>query len=620
MNDRAATETDAAAAMDVALEGVGFPTARIAPQPAAALLQGIDAPTDLRRLNQAELESLASEVRAFLIETVARHGGHLSANLGVVELTLALHHVFDSPTDAIVWDVGHQGYVHKILTGRRDRLGTIRRSGGLSGFLRREESPYDSFGAGHSSTSISAALGFALAAAARGEQRRALAVIGDGALTAGMAYEALQHLGASGADVLVVLNDNGMSISPNVGALHECLGRSRQAAPATVTRATIASLFASLGIRYSGPVDGHDLPQLLGALRAQQASCGPRVLHVVTQKGRGYPLAESDPVKYHGVTPFDPRIGLAGGSSAPTYTQVFGDWLCETAATREDLVGITPAMREGSGLTRFAQQFPRRFMDVGIAEQHCITVAAGLACGGLRPVVAIYSTFLQRAYDQLIHDVAIQNLPVLFAIDRAGVVGPDGATHNGAFDLSYLRCIPGLTIMTPSDAGELRAMLDLGITLPGPAAVRYPRETARSDTAAASTVVVPGVAQVRRTGNRVALLVFGTLLATAVEVADEIDATVLDMRFVAPLDADAVRAAAAEHALVVTIEDNVVAGGAGSAVNECLLAAGCSARVLNLGLPARFTEQASRQELLRGAGLDAAGLRSAIAAHSGSMF
>jgi 1-deoxy-D-xylulose-5-phosphate synthase len=583
-------------------------------------LADIDDPQALRRLGMAELQSLANALRTHLLHSVSASGGHLSSSLGVVELAVALHHVFETPRDHVLWDVGHQGYPHKILTGRRDALGTIRRRGGLSGFLRREESSYDSFGAGHSSTSISAALGFALASAARREARRAVAVIGDGALTAGMAFEALQHAGASGADLLVVLNDNGMSISPNVGALHECLQRSRSDPPPP-TGASAAQLFESLGIRYSGPIDGHDLPAVVRALRRQRALRGPRLLHVITQKGHGYPLAESDPVKYHGVTSFDPRVGLTSSAAARTFTQVFGDWLCDTAAIREDVVAITPAMREGSGLVRFAREFPSRYFDVGIAEQHSVTLAAGMACGGLRPVVAIYSTFLQRAYDQLIHDVAIQQLPVLFAIDRAGLVGPDGATHNGAFDLAFLRCVPGLTIMTPSSATELRAMLSLGLTLPGSAAVRYPRDTALDDAATATpqTPLELGRARLARAGSGAALLVFGTLLPAALAAAEELDATVIDMRFVAPLDTAAVLAAAATHGLVVTIEDNVVTGGAGSAVNECLLAAAARTNVLNLGLPGRFMEHGTRQELLRDAGLDAAGLQSAITARLNAM-
>lgn len=579
-----------------------------------SLLERASNPQALRALRPDQLTSLATEMREYLIEAVAGCGGHLAASLGVVELAIALHAVYESPRDPIIWDVGHQSYPHKILTGRREGIRSIRRSGGLSGFMRREESQHDAFGAGHSSTSISAALGFALAAAARGERRHPVAVIGDGALTAGMAFEALEHAGSAGANLLVVLNDNDMSISPNVGALHEHLVRSRaQAAADTPLPVEPGALFTALGFHYSGPVDGHDLAALLAALRVQRARRGPRLLHVVTRKGQGYAPAELDPIKYHGVTPFDPAAGLAKANAAPTYTQVFGEWLCDTAASRRDVVAITPAMREGSGLVRFAEQYPEQYIDVGIAEQHCVTLAAGMACGGMRPVVAIYSTFLQRAYDQLIHDVAIQHLPVLFAIDRAGVVGPDGATHNGAFDLSYLRCVPGITVMAPSDAREMRAMLDAGLTLQGPAAVRYPREAAAcADSGQPMAPLVIGRGVTRRRGQRVALLVFGTLLATAIRVADELDATVIDMRFVAPLDAAAVLEAAAHHALLVTIEENAVSGGAGSAVNECLHARGIHASVLNLGLPPQFTEHGTRQELLGAAGLDESGLRAAI--------
>ncbi len=582
-----------------------------------SLLERASNPQGLRSLRPDQLPLLAHEMRGYLLEAVAGCGGHLAASLGVVELAIALHSVFDSPRDPIIWDVGHQAYPHKILTGRREGIRSIRRSGGLSGFMRREESPHDAFGAGHSSTSISAALGFALASAARGETRHPVAVIGDGAMTAGMAFEALEHAGAAGADLLVVLNDNDMSISPNVGALHEHLVRSRsQAAADAPPNGDAGALFTALGFQYSGPVDGHDLPALLNALRSQRAQRGPRLLHVVTRKGQGYAPAELDPIKYHGVTPFDPAAGLTANptanQTAPTYTQVFGDWLCDTAAARRDVVAITPAMREGSGLVRFAAQYPDQYFDVGIAEQHSVTLAAGMACGGMRPVVAIYSTFLQRAYDQLIHDVAIQHLPVLFAIDRAGVVGPDGATHNGAFDLSYLRCVPGITVMAPSDAREMRAMLDAGLSLPGPAAVRYPRETAANEGRRPMVPIEIGHSVTRRRGQRIALLVFGTLLATAMKVADELDATVIDMRFVAPLDAEAVLEAAAQHALLVTIEENAVSGGAGSAVNECLQAHGRLVAVLNLGLPPQFTEHGTRQELLRAAGLDDVGLRTAI--------
>lgn len=581
---------------------------------ATSLLERASSPRALQQLQPGQLPQLAEEMRRYLVNAVAGCGGHLAASLGVVELAIALHYVFDSPRDPIIWDVGHQAYPHKILTGRREGITRIRRSGGLSGFMRREESAHDAFGAGHSSTSISAALGFALAAAARGETCRAIAVIGDGALTAGMAFEAMEHAGSAGADLLVVLNDNDMSISPNVGALHEHLLHSRALAGAAATLPVQAgALFKALGFAYSGPVDGHDMPALLAAVTAQRSQRGPRLLHVVTRKGQGYAPAENDPIKYHGVAPFDPSIGIGASAAPPTYTQIFGDWLCETAAVRRDIVAITPAMREGSGLVRFAAQYPERYIDVGIAEQHAVTLAAGMACGAMRPVVAIYSTFLQRAYDQLIHDVAIQRLPVMFAIDRAGLVGPDGATHNGAFDLSYLRCVPGLTLMAPSDAREMRAMLDAGLCLPGPSAVRYPREAAApGDDEAPAVPLEIGRAVIRRQGRGLALLVFGTLLATASRIAEDLDATVVDMRFVAPLDARAVLDAAASHDLLVTIEENVVTGGAGSAVNECLLAYGLRAAILNLGLPPLFTEHGTRQELLRAAGLDETGIREAI--------
>ena len=581
---------------------------------ATSLLERASSPRALQQLQPGQLPQLADEMRRYLVNAVAGCGGHLAASLGVVELAIALHYVFDSPRDPIIWDVGHQAYPHKILTGRREGITRIRRSGGLSGFMRREESAHDAFGAGHSSTSISAALGFALAAAARGETCRAIAVIGDGALTAGMAFEAMEHAGSAGADLLVVLNDNDMSISPNVGALHEHLLHSRALAGAAATLPVQAgALFKALGFAYSGPVDGHDMPALLAAVTAQRSQRGPRLLHVVTRKGQGYAPAENDPIKYHGVAPFDPSIGIGASAAPPTYTQIFGDWLCETAAVRRDIVAITPAMREGSGLVRFAAQYPERYIDVGIAEQHAVTLAAGMACGAMRPIVAIYSTFLQRAYDQLIHDVAIQRLPVMFAIDRAGLVGPDGATHNGAFDLSYLRCVPGLTLMAPSDAREMRAMLDAGLCLPGPSAVRYPREAAApGDDEAPAVPLEIGRAVIRRQGRGLALLVFGTLLATASRIAEDLDATVIDMRFVAPLDARAVLDAAASHDLLVTIEENVVTGGAGSAVNECLLAHGLRAAILNLGLPPLFTEHGTRQELLRAAGLDETGIREAI--------
>jgi len=591
------------------------------------LLEQLDSPQQLRTRAESELPDVARALREFLLRSVSTSGGHLASSLGTVELTVALHYLYDTPRDALVWDVGHQAYAHKVLTGRRRELARLRQQGGPSGFLRRDESQYDCFGAGHSSTSISAALGFALAASQAGDARRAVAIIGDGALTAGLAFEALDHAGATDADLLVVLNDNGMSISPNVGALHESLRRRREssrrkagrshghhAAPAATgdVRDPIDGFFESLGFTCSGPVDGHDLPALLHALRRQRSLPGPKLLHVVTRKGHGYAPAVADPIRYHAVVPFDPRVGLQPSASGATYTQIFGQWLCDRAELRSDVLAITPAMSEGSGLVRFSQRFPARFHDVGIAEQHAVTLAAGLACGGQRPVVAIYSTFLQRAYDQVIHDVALQGLPVLFAIDRAGVVGPDGATHNGSFDLAFMRCVPGMTVMTPSGGSELRAMLDHALGLRGPAAVRYPRAAATAHDADDSPPIQTGRCIVRRRGGRVALLAFGTLLHAAAPIAEELDATLIDMRFVAPLDVDAVVQAAGRHRLLVTLEEHVVAGGAGSAVNECLAAHGLATPVLNLGLPAAFMEHGSRDQLLRAAGLDPGGMRSAI--------
>ena len=600
---------------------LGFPVARGTRPPngvtmnstSRPLLELVDTPADLRALPAAALPQLAEELRSFLVASVARSGGHLAAGLGTVELTIALHYLFDTPRDSLVWDVGHQCYPHKILTGRRARLSTIRRRGGLSGFLRRDESPFDSFGAGHSSTSISAALGIAVANARLGHDRRSVAIIGDGGLTAGLAFEALDHAGASDADLLVVLNDNQMSISPNVGALSRCLQE-------RATDGGAAAWFEGLGFRYAGPVDGHDLPSLLAAIGAMKAERGPRLLHVVTRKGQGYELAEQDPIRYHGVTPFDAATGLATAcaKSAPTYTQVFGDWVCEAAERDPRIVVVTPAMREGSGLTRFAGRYPDRFFDVGIAEQHAVTFAAGLAAQGLRPVVAIYSSFLQRAYDQLVHDVALQRLPVLFAIDRAGLVGPDGATHNGGLDLSFLRCVPGMTVMAPADGEELRNMLHTGLSLGGPVAVRYPRATTAAPAPGSSFVTLPvGASEIRRNGGRTAVLVFGTLLGTAMDVAEDIDATVVNMRFVKPLDVRRLRELARTHDLLVTLEENAVAGGAGAAVNEYLAARGVTVPVLNLGLPDVVIEHGTRDEALADAHLDRAAVLAAIAARRG---
>jgi 1-deoxy-D-xylulose-5-phosphate synthase len=576
----------------------------------------IDDPVELRQLPECALPALAAELREELIQRVARSGGHLAASLGTVELTVALHYVFDTPRDSLVWDVGHQCYVHKLLTGRRDRFATLRRRGGLSGFLRRDESPYDAMGAGHSSTSISTALGIAIANARQGLDRRAVAIIGDGALTAGLAFEALHHAGATGADLLVVLNDNGMSISPNVGALADYLARIGRPAANAARVATAGTLFEELGFAYSGPCDGHDLPGLIAELRRLGRQRGPRLLHLRTRKGQGYAPAETDPIGHHGVTPFDPATGHRPAPvRTPTYTDTFGDWLCEAAQRDPRVVAITPAMREGSGLVRFAESFPDRYFDVGIAEQHCVALAAGLAAQGLRPVVAIYSTFLQRAYDQLIHDVALQGLPVLFAIDRAGVVGPDGATHNGAYDLSFLRCVPGITIMTPASGAELRSMLRVGLECRGPAAVRYPRAAIPDPLSLrGDDRIATGTAELRRPGHGLAFLAFGSALATTLAVAEQLDATVANMRFVKPLDEALVLELAARHALLVTVEENVVAGGAGSAVAELLHARGSAAEVLSLGLPDRHLEQGTRDEVLADAGLDRDSILQAVLA------
>jgi 1-deoxy-D-xylulose-5-phosphate synthase len=605
------------------------------------LLARIESPADLRRLDEAELPSLAEELRRFIIETVSRTGGHLSASLGVVELTLALHYVYHTPQDRLVWDVGHQSYPHKIITGRRDRMHTLRRKDGLAGFPRRAESEYDTFGAGHSSTSVSAALGMAVAAARTASERKVVAVIGDGALSAGMAYEALNNAGDTRADILVVLNDNDMSISPNVGAMSNYLARILSGKVFTSVRegsktvlSTIppvwefakrweehakgmimpSTLFEELGFQYFGPIDGHDLPTLVRTLRNLRRHKGPRFLHVVTRKGKGYEPAEGDPCVYHGVTPFDPATGkMERKPSGKTYTQVFGEWLCDMAARDVRLVGITPAMREGSGMVEFSRRFENRYHDVGIAEQHALTFAAGLACDGLKPVVAIYSTFLQRAYDQLIHDICLQNLPVLFGIDRAGVVGADGPTHHGTFDLSYLRCLPNMVVMAPADENECRQMLYTGFHYDGPAAVRYPRGTGPGVTVEVAMQALPiGKAEVRRKGSRVALLAFGSLLQPALEAGTAFDATVVNMRFVKPLDEEMVQELARTHELLVTLEENAVAGGAGSAVNECLAAAGLAPRVVHLGLPDMFLDQGGREEILAECGLDAAGIRRTI--------
>jgi 1-deoxy-D-xylulose-5-phosphate synthase len=575
-------------------------------------LSPIHHPADLRRVPDDQLPLVADELRRYLIEAVASSGGHFGAGLGVVELTVALHHVFDTPNDRLVWDVGHQCYPHKILTGRRDRITTIKKKGGLAPFPRREESEYDTFGVGHSSTSISAALGMAIAAQRKGDHRKFIAVIGDGAMTAGMAFEALNHGGNVGANMLVVFNDNGMSISENVGALARMTGRAPSAdvsVPSTV--------FEDLGFHYTGPIDGHDLPQLLQALRAVKDLPGPQLLHVITTKGKGYAPAEQAQIEYHAVSPFDPNAGLAkkSGPSKPTYTDVFSDWLCDMAAVDERLFGITPAMREGSGLVRFSKEYPQRYFDVAIAEQHAVTLAAGMACEGGKPVVAIYSTFLQRAYDQAIHDVALQNLDVTFAIDRAGVVGPDGATHSGSFDLSFLRCLPNMVIMAPADENECRSMLSTGFRYDGPAAIRYPRGGGPGVAIGKDLDTLPiGKADLRRRGHGLAILSFGAMLAPAAEIATELKATLVNMRFVKPLDEAMILELAKDHDAFVTIEDNAIAGGAGSGVAECLAAHGVTLPILHLGLPDKYLEHGTREEVLSEAGLDLPGIRKAIRA------
>jgi len=602
------------------------------------LLNQIDDPASLRKLELAELKTLSAELRQFLIHSVSETGGHLAAGLGTVELTIALHYVYNTPDDRLVWDVGHQSYPHKILTGRRDRMSDLRVKNGLCGFPNRDESKYDAFGVGHSSTSISAALGMALAAAQTGSQRRAIAVIGDGALTAGMAFEALNHAGDLDANLLVVLNDNDMSISPNVGGLSNHLARmlsgrlystmregskkvlgvmpsvwelARRAEEHVKGMVVPGTLFEELGFNYIGPIDGHDLDTLVKTLENLKHLKGPQFLHVVTTKGKGYQPAEDNPCAYHGVGQFDPDSGdlEQKPGSSPTYTRVFSDWLCDMAKQDDRLVGITPAMREGSGLVDFSKQFPRRYFDVGIAEQHAVTLAAGMACDGLKPVVAIYSTFLQRAYDQLIHDVALQNLPVLFAIDRAGVVGPDGPTHAGSFDLSYLRSIPNMTIMAPADENECRQMLYTGFQLNGPAAVRYPRGKGPGVEIMPEMASLPiGRGKIVRKGRHIALLAFGVPLADALVAAEQLGASVANMRFIKPLDSSLVQELADSHDLLVTIEDNAIMGGAGSAVNECLMAQQHPVAVLNMGLPDIFMEQGSREELLADASLSSSGI------------
>ncbi|AOK32538.1 MULTISPECIES: 1-deoxy-D-xylulose-5-phosphate synthase [Burkholderia] len=615
------------------------------------LLKTIDDPADLRRLDRRQLQPLADELRAFVLDSVSKTGGHLSSNLGTVELTIALHYVFDTPSDRIVWDVGHQTYPHKILTGRRDGMKTLRQFGGISGFPRRSESEYDTFGTAHSSTSISAALGMAIGNKLNGERDRfSIAVIGDGAMTAGMAFEAMNNAGVSeDAKLLVILNDNDMSISPPVGALNRHLarlmsGRFYAAARAGVERVLSvappmlelarkleehakgmvvpATLFEEFGFNYIGPIDGHDLDSLIPTLQNIKELRGPQFLHVVTKKGQGYKLAEADPVLYHGPGKFNPAEGIKP-SAAPakkTYTQVFGEWLCDAAQLDARVVGITPAMREGSGLVEFEKRFPDRYYDVGIAEQHAVTFAAGLATEGLKPVVAIYSTFLQRAYDQLIHDVALQNLPVVFAIDRAGLVGADGATHAGAYDLAFLRCIPNMTVMVASDENECRQMLHTALQQPNPTAVRYPRGAGTGVATVKEFTAIPvGKGEVRRRtaqpeGKRVAILAFGTMVAPALAAADALDATVANMRFVKPIDAELVRELAETHDYLVTVEEGCVMGGAGSACVEAMMESGVVRPVLQLGLPDRFIDHGDPAKLLSQCGLDADGIEKSVRA------
>jgi len=606
------------------------------------LLSAIDSPQDLRRLSEAQLGPLAEELRRYLIEAVSQKGGHFAAGLGVVELSVALHYLYQTPHDRLVWDVGHQAYPHKVLTGRRAQLPTIKHKGGLAPFPARHESPYDAFGTGHSSTSLSAALGMAIAAARTATPRRVVAVIGDGAMSAGMAFEALNHIGALDLDMLVVLNDNDMSISEAIGAFSNYLAKLlsskryadlrargkrllRQVPPAlALARGSQAfvrgimrpeTIFDDMGLNYVGPIDGHDLPALLRTLRNLRECRGPQLLHVVTTKGKGYAPAEADPIAWHGPGPFDPRTGVVykEKSSGPTYSQILGQWLIDIAAVDERVVAITPAMREGSGLVEYSRRFPERYFDVGIAEQHAVTVAAGMACDGLAPVVAIYSTFLQRAYDQLIHDVALQNLPVVFAVDRAGLVGSDGATHQGSFDLSFQRCVPNLIIMAPADENECRQMLYTALRAQQPAVVRYPRGTGPGTPIQSRMEALPiGRAEVRRLGAGVAILAAGPMVSACQALAEAQDWTLVNLRFIKPLDGETILHMAAEHEALVTVEENVVAGGVGSAINELLVGADVRVPVLNIGIPDRFIEHGSRDDCLASAGLDRASLEQRI--------
>ena len=609
-----------------------------------SLLAQINAPADLRQLSREQLTEVAGELRQYLLDSVSQTGGHLSSNLGTVELTVALHSVFNTPEDRLVWDVGHQTYPHKILTDRRDRMSTLRQFNGIAGFPKRSESPYDTFGVGHSSTSISAALGMALAAKQKGEQRQVVAIIGDGAMSAGQAFEALNNAGVANANLLVILNDNEMSISPPVGALYNYLTRltsgklynaakkgaekvlgvsqslldfAKRAEEHVKGMINPGTLFEEFGFHYYGPIDGHDLDALIPTLQNLKQLPGPRFLHIVTRKGQGYKLAEEDPILYHGVTKFETAQGLDGstakGSSALTYTQVFGDWLCDMATSDPKLVAITPAMREGSGMVAYAERFPDRYYDVAIAEQHAVTLAAGMACEGLKPVVAIYSTFLQRGYDQLVHDVALQNLDVTFAVDRAGLVGADGPTHHGAFDLSFALCIPNMVIATPSSEAESRQLLSSCYQHPGPAIVRYPRGAGTGSVPSVALDTLPiGKGQLVRQGKRIAFLAFGGLLATAQKLGDEFDATVANMRFAKPLDIELLRSIAVEHDLIVTFEENAVAGGAGSEVERALQSLDLYRPCLRIGLPDQFIEHGDMANLYKSAGLDADTLRSRI--------
>ena len=607
------------------------------------LLDTINLPFQLRELDQKKLPQFAKELRSFLIDSVAKTGGHLSSNLGTVELTIALHYVFNTPHDQLVWDVGHQTYAHKILTGRRNGMNKLRMQDGLAGFPRRDESEYDAFGTAHSSTSISAALGMAVAAQLNRTDRRAIAIIGDGAMSAGMAFEALNNAGVMDANLLVILNDNDMSISRPVGALNNYLAKLMSGRfYATARRAgekvlgvvptvlelakraeehvkgmvTPGTLFEEFGFNYIGPIDGHDLDVLVTTLGNIKQLEGPQFLHVVTRKGAGYKVAEEDPILYHGVGKFDPKKGIVAKSNGkPTYTQIFGDWLCDMAAQDSRLIGVTPAMREGSGLVRFSEEYPERYFDVGIAEQHAVTFAAGAACDGLKPVVAIYSTFLQRAYDQLIHDVAIQNLPVVFAIDRAGLVGADGPTHAGSFDLTYLRCIPNMTVMAPADENECRQMLYTAFKLDTPTAVRYPRGTGPGIQVQKEMQALPiGRGEIRRQGKKIALLAFGSMLAPCLAAGDELNATVVNMRFIKPLDDDLLASLTADHNLLVTVEENTVMGGAGSAVIESLNSQRIQVGVLQLGLPDIFIEQGDHAQMLANCGLDSSGIIKSVRA------